>query len=280
MPARVSVICLCYNHARFVREALQSVLDQTYAPIELIVVDDGSTDGSREVIAEFAAQHPQIIFLPSSANQGNCPAFNIGLRIATGEYVIDLAADDCLLPARVERGVALMEAHPECGVQFSDAIIIDAEGGTLGLHSDRFPHTTIPQGKIFRDILSRYFINSPTMMIRKSLLDALGGYDESLAYEDFDFWVRSSPRTHYLYIPEPLVQRRVLPTSMGKQQYGRKSAQQLSTFRVCEKALGLCSGAEDLAALKKRVYFELRKSVQVGAFGLAWDYMKLWRKIP
>jgi glycosyltransferase involved in cell wall biosynthesis len=255
MPPRVSVICLCYNHARFVREALQSVLDQTYAPIELIVIDDGSSDGSQEVIAAFVTQHPQIIFLPSATNQGNCRAFNSGLQKATGAYVIDLAADDRLVPIRVERAVAL-------------------------IHSDRFPHNTIPQGKIFRDILSRYFINSPTMMIRKSLLDALGGYDETLAYEDFDFWVRSSPRTHYLYIPEPLVQRRVLITSMGKQQYARKSAQQRSTFRVCEKALALCADAEDFAALKKRVRYELRKSLQVGAFGLAWDYIKLWRKIP
>lgn len=280
MPPRVSVICLCYNHARFVREALQSVLDQTYAYIELIVVDDGSTDGSREVIAEFVAQYPQIIFLPSAVNQGNCRAFNTGLRKATGEYVIDFAADDRLVPTRIERGVALMEAHLDCGVQFSDATIIDAEGKVLGFHSDRFPHVTIPQGKIFKDILSRYFINSPTMMIRKSVLDALDGYDESLAYEDFDFWVRSSPRTLYRYIPEPLVQRRVLPTSMGKQQYARRSAQQHSTFRVCEKALALCAYAEDFAALKKRVRFELRKSLQVGAILLAWDYIKLWRKIP
>lgn len=280
MPPQVSVICLCYNHARFVREALQSVLDQTYAPIELIVVDDGSNDGSQEVIAEFVAQHPQITFLPSAVNQGNCRAFNTGLQKATGEYVIDLAADDRLVPTRVERGVNLMESRPECGVQFSDATIIDADGRSLGLHSDRFPHTTIPQGKIFREILSRYLINSPTMMIRKSLLDALGGYDESLAYEDFDFWVRSSPRTHYVYIPEPLVQRRVLPTSMGKQQYVRKSAQQQSTFRVCEKAISLCTDAEDFAALKKRVSYELRKSLQVGAFSLAWDYMKLLKKIP
>lgn len=280
MPPRVSVICLCYNHARYVREALQSVLDQTYAPIELIVIDDGSSDGSQDVIAAFVAQHPQIIFLPSAANQGNCRAFNSGLQKATGKYVIDLAADDRLMPTRVERGVALMEAHPECGVQFSDATIIDAEGRAQGLHSERFPHATIPQGKIFREILSRYFINSPTMMIRMSLLDDLGGYDESLAYEDFDFWVRSSPRADYLYIPEPLVQRRVLPTSMGKQQYVPKSAQLRSTFRVCEKALGLCADAEDLAALKKRLRYELRKSLQVGAFSLTWDYIKLWSKIP
>lgn len=280
MPPRVSVICLCYNHARYVREALQSVLDQTYAPIELIVVDDGSSDGSQKVIAAFIAQHPQIIFLPSAANQGNCRAFNSGLQKATGEYVIDLSADDRLMPTRVERAVALMEAHPECGVQFSDATIIDADGRAQGLHSDRFPHATIPQGKIFREILSRYFINSPTMMIRKSLLDALHGYDETLAYEDFDFWVRSSPRTHYRYIPEPLVQRRVLTTSMGRQQYARKSAQQRSTFRVCGKALELCADTEDFAALKKRVKYELRKALQVGAFSLAWDYIKLWRKIP
>jgi len=280
MPPLVSVICICYNHARFVGEALQSVLDQTYAPIELIVMDDGSTDGSREVIADFVGRNPAITFLPSVTNRGNCRTFNEGLRSSTGVYVIDLSADDRLLPDRVRRGVSLMESKPECGVQFSDAELIDEEGTIVGLHSKRFPHATIPQGWIFRDILSRYFINSPTMMIRKSLLDSLGGYDEALAYEDFDFWVRSSPLTQYAYIPDALVQRRVLPASMGKQQHSRMSIQQQSTFKVCEKALALCKDERDREALKTRVVYEFRRSLQFAGLRLAWDYAKLWRKIP
>lgn len=280
MSPLVSVICLCYNHERFVLNALESVLQQTYLPIQLIVVDDCSTDNSRVIISKFLTQHPEIAYINFPTNQGNCRAFNQGLKIARGSYVIDLAADDVLTPSRVERGVALMLSRPDCGVQFSDAEIIDANGARLGFHSDRFPHQTIPSGRIFAEVLSRYFINSPTMMIRKSLLDDLGGYDESLAYEDFDFWVRSTPRTVYLYIPEPLVKRRYLSTSMGKVKNNLHLSQQRSTLRICQKALTLCTVKEEFAALKKRIWYELRHALRVGAWDLAWDYWNLWRKIP
>src|SRR6185436_18882244 len=106
MPSpTVTVICLCYNHARFVEEAIESVLNQSYANIQLIVVDDASTDKSAEVIKQLINKHSSIEFLPLQTNLGNCKAFNQGLARAKGEYVIDLAADDVLLPTRIETGV-------------------------------------------------------------------------------------------------------------------------------------------------------------------------------
>jgi glycosyltransferase involved in cell wall biosynthesis len=277
MAPLVTVICISYNHAHYVREALDSVIAQSYQPIELFVVDDASTDGSQEVIRHWTAEHPNVRYFPLPVNGGNCKAFNTAFRHASGKYVIDLSADDVLLRSRVQRGVEFLEAHPDVGVQFSDAELIDAEGRRLGFHSDRFPHHTIPQGMIFREILSRYFINSPTQMIRKSLLDELGGYDESLAYEDFDFWVRSAPRARYGYIPEPLIRRRVIATSMGKEQHRRSSKQAYTTLAVCNKALRLCLAPEDFAALKKRVTYELRQALRRGDIPLAWKYVRLWR---
>lgn len=280
MPPLVSVICLCYNHKRFVRYALQSVIDQTHSPIQLIVIDDCSVDGSVDVIEAFVVEHPEVTFLRLPANQGNCRAFNQGLKVAKGTYVIDLSADDVLMPSRVKRGVAGMEGSQACGVQFSDAELMDENGKTRGFHSDKFPHATIPSGKIFPDVLARYFINSPTMMIRKSLLDELGGYDETLAYEDFDFWVRSTPRTEYQYIPEPLVKRRILAASMGKQQRSGDGPQQRSTFLVCKKALVLCSNEKEFEALKKRLRYELGQALRGGAWSLAWEFWKLGRQLP
>ena len=101
---KVSVICLCHNQANYVSAAMQSVLDQTYPNIELVVVDDGSDDRSKEIIQKFITNtSAQYIAIPDSI--GNCKAFNRGLKIATGEYIIDLAADDVLLPTRVEKGI-------------------------------------------------------------------------------------------------------------------------------------------------------------------------------
>lgn len=278
MAPLVSVICISYNHAAFVRESLESVMHQTYSPVELIIVDDASTDQSATIIKDWLSSHPQVRFFPLNENGGNCRAFNRALKEAKGKYVIDLSADDVLLAQRIERGVSFLESHPEVGVQFSDAELIDSEGKRLGVHSERFPHDTIPQGRIFREVLSRYFINSPTMMIRKSLLDELGGYDDSLTYEDFDFWVRSTPRTQYAYLPEALVRRRVLCSSMGKQQYKANSKQALSTLAVCRKAWAMCSSPEDFDALRRRLSFEFRQALRMTNFPLAWAYFTLWRK--
>ena len=97
----VSVVCLCYNHARFLREALDSVLAQTYPNIEVIVVDDCSTDGSVSIIQEYIAKHPYIKFISTGHNRGNTTAFNMGWRASHGAYIIDFATDDALLPERV-----------------------------------------------------------------------------------------------------------------------------------------------------------------------------------
>lgn len=276
----VSVVCLCYNHERFVNEAIQSVLGQTYANIQLLVVDDHSTDQSVEVISKTISQHPSIEFIPLSSNLGNCRAFNKGFEKVRGDFVIDLAGDDVLIPERVEKGTeVLLSKGLEYGVHFSDAALIDETGGILGFHSDRFPHETIPQGDVYAQVLSRYFINSPTMMMRRQVFEKLGGYDESLAYEDFDFWVRSSRYFKYWYTPRPLVKRRVLSSSLGRRQYRKGSLQLKSTLRVCEKALSLNQNAAENAALKKRVRYEARQAFLTGAFNTALGYLNLWRKI-
>jgi glycosyltransferase involved in cell wall biosynthesis len=275
MTPRVTVVCLCYNHARFVAEALDSVKHQTYPSIDLIIVDDASTDLSQDAIVQWMNSNHGATFLPLPVNLGNCRAFNAGLRKAQGAYVIDLAADDVLLPQRIARGVELLESLPDTGIQFSDAELIDEQGTRLGYHSDRFPHASIPHGWVFRDVVSRYFINSPTMMIRRSLLDELGGYDEALAYEDFDLWVRASRIAPFAYLPEVLVKRRVLRNSLGKRQFSFNSMQSRSTFAVCQKALALCRSQEDLDSVRHRAAYEFRRALVHGEFRLAWSYLRL-----
>ena len=279
-PPLVSVICLSYNHEAFVAEALRSVVNQTYKSIEVIAVDDFSVDRSEEVIREFISKNPEVEFLPLQGNLGNCKAFNIGFKMARGEFIIDLAADDVLMPDRIEKGVrSLQMLGKKVGIQFSDAELIDRHGKSLGYHSDRFPHESIPQGDLYCNLLARYFINSPTMMIRREVLEKLGGYDESLAYEDFDFWVRSSRDFEYHYIPEPLVKKRMLSDSLGQRQYKKGSNQVYSTLRVCQKARLLNRIPLENSALKKRLWFEMRQALRAGDFDILREYFRLWRSI-
>jgi glycosyltransferase involved in cell wall biosynthesis len=277
----VSVICLCYNHERFVEEALRSVKAQTYSNIQLIVVDDRSTDGTVEVINRTLKEIGEAQLVTLSTNLGSCRAFNMALEKAIGEFIIDLSADDVLMNTRVEKGVsAFLSADARTGVHFSDAELIDETGKQLGFHSDRFPHSTVRQGDVYEEILRRYFINSPTMMMRREVFEKLGGYDESLAYEDFDFWIRSARDFKYVYSPEALVKRRIVATSMGRNQYKRGSAQLRSTLKVCEKALGLNRTESEHKALKKRIRFEVRKAISLGELSLAGDYWRLLKQVP
>lgn len=105
----VTVLCLCYNHARFVAEAIDSVFAQTYQPIQLIVVDDGSADNSAQVIEQMLRDHSDVLFLKHTHNQGYCASLNEALKHAKGEFIIDLSGDDVLLPQRVSSGVVELD---------------------------------------------------------------------------------------------------------------------------------------------------------------------------
>lgn len=262
----VTVICLCHNHERFVVEALESVVSQTYPQVEIIVVDDASTDGSVALISDFVSRNPALRFFPLPENVGNCRAFNFGFRMARGEFVVDFSTDDILMPDRLARQVQLFASKgQETGVVFTDATYIDEDGKFMRHHFEYLLEKglidRIPEGDVYQAVLKRYFICSPTMMVRKSVLDALRGYDETLSYEDFDFWVRSSRYYQYALLNERLTQVRKLSSSMSTGWYRPGDAQLHSTYLVCLKAKQLNQSTADRQALVVRVRFEFRQSV-------------------
>lgn len=277
----VTVICLCYNHGRFVKEAIESALNQTYPHVQLIVVDDASSDNSVEVIEAIVKKNPAIEFLSLKNNIGNCRAFNAGLAKSKGEYVIDLAADDVLLPHRIEMGVkVLREAGKNFGVHFSDAELISATGETIGLHSDQFPHHSIPQGDIYKELIGRYFICPPSMMFTREVMDALGGYDETLLYEDFDFWIRSSRFTQYVYSPVSLVKKRILKSALASEQFKRFSKHSKTTYQVCEKILILNRTHDEQRALRNRIIYEIQTNLKLLNVGVAIKFVVLlWKSL-
>ena len=262
----VSVICLCYNHEQFLEEAIVSVINQTYQNIQIIVVDDASQDGSAKKIQQVIKEKPDIEFLPLSRNHGNCKAFNIGLAKVKGDYVIDFATDDVMLPDRIEKQVRQFQSLDEdYGVVFSDAQYISSDGRFIRNHFEYLFQknliTTIPQGDVYRDVLSTYFIPSPSMMTRKSVFDYLEGYDERLSYEDFDFWVRSARKFKYAYLDEITTKIRLSARSMSTTWYKVGDKQLHSTYLVCEKAVKLNQSPADELALAKRLKYEIRQSV-------------------
>lgn len=276
----VSIICLCYNHEPYVGEAISSAFGQDHDNLEVIVVDDFSQDGSRETIAQLQRTYPELKVIYNPSNLGNCASFNRAFRLAQGQYIIDLAADDVLMPQRVSSGIADLAALPaEYGVHYGDHEWIDPTGKSLGFHYDRDEHGSVtnppPSGYIYDRVLASYFISAPTMMIRREVLEELGGYDASLSYEDFDFWVRSSRNWRYHFSDKVMVKKRAVKGSLSSRQFRYGSVHDRSTYRVCTKALTLNRDLREHEALKKRLRYERKHALANGNLRLAWDYHRL-----
>ena len=280
----VTVICTAYNHENFIDDALQSVIDQQYPNVELIIIDNASSDQTVKRIRSFIKKHSAIRFIQNSTNIGLCRAFNQGLRLAKGKYIIDLSADDLLLPDRISRQVERFESLPDdYAVVFSNATYVNENRQFLGYHYpiDEFGQSriTIPTGTVFQPVLASYFICTPTMMIRKQVLDALGGYDEDLSFEDFDFWVRSARQYKYDYIDLVLTQKRQLANSLYKQVIYTNNQLLSSTLTVCLKAYKLCQSPDELQTLARRIRTFIRKAFYTEQFELAHQFGHLLRAI-
>ncbi len=284
----VTVVCLCYRQARYVRAALDSVQQQTYPHLELLVVDDGSDDGSADVIRAWQARTGAaraVLLLPR--NEGNCRAFNRALALARGTFVVDLAADDALHPDRIARQVAGFAARDASyAVAFSDAWLLDAHGRVTGRHLARRdaqgrPVPPVPEGDVYAALLGRFFLLSPTVMFRTAALRALGGYDPTLAYEDFDILLRLARAHRFFFQDECLTFRRQVPGSLSGQFYRRRrNALLASTLRICRRAQQLNRTPAEDAALAFAVRYHARQALFTENFALARAFWVLLDQLP
>jgi glycosyltransferase involved in cell wall biosynthesis len=260
----VSVICLCYNHSEFVIECLNSILNQTYKNIEIIIVDDCSTDKSVAVINDFLYTNSNIQFIANSINLGSTKSFNQALKIAKGEYIIDLATDDVLLLNCVELQLAKFKNSTlnNLGIVYGNAENILENGIHDSYYYDVNTIKKVINSRQKGDIYTQVLAGgdsycSASAMIKKSVYDDLNGYDETLVYEDLDFWIRASRKYNIDFIDEILMQKRIVKNSLGSQFFNKNHKINYSTYLILKKAIGLNRNkAEDLALLK-RVHYEI-----------------------
>ena len=186
-PARlVSVVITCHNHARFLEAAIASAAAQTHRPLEIIVVDDGSTDGTAAVLA----RHPEVEAVRQE-NLGLPAARNAGLALARGGWVTFLDADDLLLPHALEAGVRHLSEHPECALVSGGYQFIDRDGRRMW-----DPRVPPAPGEPYLELLRRNYIGMhATVLYRREALVAVGGFDPSLAAaEDYDVFLKIARR--------------------------------------------------------------------------------------
>ena len=181
---KVSVVICTYNQEALVRDTIDSVLAQTYPNLEIIVTDDGSTDGTPGILQRYAQQYPDRIKIGLSPINTGIPAnINRGLALRTGEYTAWLDGDDVMLPQKIEKQVALLENHPEATGCYHDAEVFDAETGqTLGKVSVVYNGSPkLKQGRLGDWLRPRYYSLPSTIMARTVACPA-HGYDERLKH--------------------------------------------------------------------------------------------------
>lgn len=210
MP-QVSIIIPTFNSVRYVRAAVESVLAQTFQDFQLIVVDDGSTDATHAALAPYSDRLTYIY----QENQERSAARNTGLRVATGEYVAFLDADDTWYSDKLERQVSVLAEHPEVVLVYGQAIYMDVDGNDASFRGQHVCGHVAPALQM--EDLSRALISGNVVygggsmpLVRRSALASAGWFDESLCYpEDWDLWARLSHLGLFAYLPRPLVRYRV-----------------------------------------------------------------------
>jgi glycosyltransferase involved in cell wall biosynthesis len=199
MPT-VSVIITTYNRASFVEEAIQSVLAQDFRDFELIVVDDGSTDGTRHILERYASSLIPLY----QKNRGVSAARNSGIKRSTGAYISFLDSDDLWLPKKLASQIAFFNANPQALICQTEEIWL-RKGVRV---NPRKVHKKY-SGEIFEHCLSLCRVSPSAVMVKRALLDEVGLFDEDLpACEDYDLWLRVAGRYPIYLIDEPLIIKR------------------------------------------------------------------------
>jgi glycosyltransferase involved in cell wall biosynthesis len=282
----VTIICLCYNHSKYIVESLLSAVNQDYPFIELIIVDDFSTDNSRETIQKWLIDYPEVQFIANETNLGSTKSFNKALKLAKSEFIIDLAADDILLPNCVSLQLkAFKESQfKNLGVVYGNAELMNEKGDFYFYY---FPvdasKKTIEKretGDIYLSVISGgNSICSVSSMVRKSVFDDLQGYDENLAYEDLDLWIRASRQYDFDYIDEILIKKRISTTSLGTHFYLKNDVRSrkinYSTYLIIRKAIQLNRSKTEHKAILKRIHFEMILAYKTSDFKLLLKYILL-----
>ncbi len=208
---RVSVVMPCFNHAAYVGTSIGSILEQTMPDLELIVVDDASTDGSADILRARAARDPRIRLILHPRNLGASRSRNDGIQCARGEYIGFCDADDIWRPEKLRLQVSLLDGDPACGLTYCDAAIIDEGGQASGrLFSDEHPPAAENEGDLFEQLCLRNFINMQTVLVRRGCLPSGPPFDEGIRWvEDWWHWIRLSRSCAFRYDPRVLAEYRV-----------------------------------------------------------------------
>lgn len=225
MPT-VSVVVTCYNYGQYLDLSLQSILSQTYQDFEVVVIDDGSTDSTPNIMEHYATDD-RIIYVRQE-NRGQPKAKNRGILESRGDFIAFLDADDIWLPTKLEKQTALF-TDPSVGVVYSRRTWMNEDGEELSGNE-----RTLRSGNILDHIFIDNFVCFSSSVVRRSMLEQVGYFDESLPMGiDYDLWIRLAARCDFAYVDEPLVKYRTGHANLSKNTLKRYECAQ----KIMRKAL-------------------------------------------
>lgn len=196
----VSVIIPTYNYAQFLAESIQSVLQQTYSEFELLVVDDGSTDQTRQVVAQFESD-PRVRYL-FQENRGDAAARNTGINHTTGRFVAFLDSDDLWLPEKLARQVEVLQLRPEISVVYTAIVLQQIDEQRRLPPPPAWRESTLYEELLYRNVITG---SHSSVMIRREVFEQVGLFDDAFRISDRDLWRRLAERHGFYRLDEPLV---------------------------------------------------------------------------
>ncbi|MAK48882.1 glycosyltransferase [Marinobacter sp. UBA2498] len=225
----VSVITPTFNRSDFLPESIDSVLAQTYQNFQLIIVDDGSTDSTREVVEPYLTDQRIKYFYQS--NQGQSVARNKGISESSGEFICFLDSDNAWLPNKLDRSLLEFSRFPQSDIVYGDGILIDEKSAEIGKNTmKRY------SGRITHHLLKDNFVSMNTTMTRRKCFDELGSFNESdRVAEDYELWLRFSTRFEFRYIPEFLSYYRVMENQISSDKKKRFSSNERLLLKFLEQ---------------------------------------------
>lgn len=217
---KITILALCYNQTNYVIETLDSIRNQSYPNIELIILDDHSNDNSVEIIENYIVKYNlRCKFIKHNTNKGICASLNEVLFQVNTKYFHLIACDDILNKDSITKNVDILESSDnETAIVYSDAEIIDEKGS---LYQNRFiayhkKYLNAPTGYIFKELVESNFIPAMTVTFKSEQLKNIGGWDESLFFEDYDMWLRLSRKYKFVFSDYPNAKYRLHDTNFHK----------------------------------------------------------------
>jgi len=232
---RVTCSIPMFNASMYVGEAIESILNQTYTDFELVIGNDGSTDGCEEIVQQYAKQDPRVKLIDRKENRGIVYTRNELFEHTLGEFTALMDADDIAMPERFEKQVAFLDAHPDHDAIGSRALLVDPDGRPMCTVSIRETHEEIDKWHI--EGASGTAMANPTVMLRTDAARAVGMYHEDTIWaEDYDFYLRLAEHGKLATMPDVLLKYR---QHFGGTGYSRNEKQRaairISVEKACER---------------------------------------------